>query len=978
MFSQRLRRGNMEMFRLARTTRVFERGCSGVTGSRSSRLDQQHLTTHRQLQSARWDVSGAQSQMFVGRHDARATLQSLWSEVTTQQQAALVSIEGPPGFGKSHLMRHFNSEVDASLSLHAQGEQDEQHLEFGILHQLLRRLEVPKSSILSTLHVGTGIDQDPLAVGSAIIELFDKWAVDGLLLTIDDIHLGDTDSLRALVFALRRLTRVPILTVISHDTGGASRLPSPLARFIADSATRVVLPPLDAGDVVELAKHHGFADVSRSVIDRLVSVSGGSPLIISALLDELDVVDLNDARFPLRAPSTYAELVEDRLAQCSEEAVAFVHAAAILADGNTAVLIAQIAQVDLWNAALDECVEAGLLEVVGVNVIRFVHPMTRSSVFHQISSQNRAALHLRAAGLLASIDSIRALEHRVAASPGVNDDLAQQLIDQADVDRSVNAWVAAAERYRMAIELSSPDSDVRQEATLGLVDSLALEGDHLLLGRARSTVEAFEVSALRSYALGRIRGMTGAWTDAEVRFAEAWDLFEADSPTTLGARICGEAARCAIVGGRGTQALEWLTSAMGFANIEPSTQNDLMALWALAMGISGRASEALAALEGFGEPSSNPNSAELDMLSGRGALRVWQGDLAKARDDLLLVVQSTRSRGPIHSMLYASQFLADVSYRLGKWDEAIVTAEDAVAIARDSGDKWALPMLHAVASFPQSARGNFDEATEHVIAARAAIVSSGDISNRVYVAMAAARLAFAQRDHDAVIDALKHLAAMSHLDGVREPGVQPWQPLLAWAFTMSGEVDKAGTLLDEVQDIIDHEDLPSVDLALARERARLLAGQDPEAALGVLDAASSLADRISDRVFDRARFDLLRGHLLRRNGRSKEAVASLQAARERLAALGAKPWISDTERELALCGVDLGAESRVRPSAFALLTPHESRVANLVIDGMTNRQIAAELVVSVKTVGYHLGNIYMKLGVHSRVQMVKALAGAEA
>lgn len=144
---------------------------------------------------------------------------------------------------------------------------------------------------------------------------------------------------------------------------------------------------------------------------------------------------------------------------------------------------------------------------------------------------------------------------------------------------------------------------------------------------------------------------------------------------------------------------------------------------------------------------------------------------------------------------------------------------------------------------------------------------------------------------------------------------------------------------------------------------------DPERAVAVLDATSDLIDSIPDRPFDRARFALLHGQLLRQVGDTDRAEPVLRQAQATFFALGAAPWFADTSEELICCGV----RPEVRPDMPGGLTAHEGRVAGLVAESLTNRQVAAELVVSVKTVSYHLGNIYAKLGVHSRVQMVKAL-----
>ena len=149
-----------------------------------------------------------------------------------------------------------------------------------------------------------------------------------------------------------------------------------------------------------------------------------------------------------------------------------------------------------------------------------------------------------------------------------------------------------------------------------------------------------------------------------------------------------------------------------------------------------------------------------------------------------------------------------------------MTAEDAADNARDLGNTWALPMLHAAASFPHSGRGDFAAAADHVAAAVEAIISTADTPNRLWTAIAQARLAQAQRDPDGVITALTPMWEMVQLDGVRGPGVQPWQPVLAEALTVSGAPDRATRILDVVEPVARDRRLTVVQVAIERERAR--------------------------------------------------------------------------------------------------------------------------------------------------------------
>jgi DNA-binding NarL/FixJ family response regulator len=118
--------------------------------------------------------------------------------------------------------------------------------------------------------------------------------------------------------------------------------------------------------------------------------------------------------------------------------------------------------------------------------------------------------------------------------------------------------------------------------------------------------------------------------------------------------------------------------------------------------------------------------------------------------------------------------------------------------------------------------------------------------------------------------------------------------------------------------------------------------------------------------FGRALLELAYGSFLRRTGRRTAAAAQLEAARKTFAGLDARPYLERCEHELAACGL---TPARRQDRSSVHLTPQELAVARLVVKGLTNREAAAELVVSVKTVEYHLGKVYAKFGITSRTQL---------
>jgi DNA-binding CsgD family transcriptional regulator len=127
-------------------------------------------------------------------------------------------------------------------------------------------------------------------------------------------------------------------------------------------------------------------------------------------------------------------------------------------------------------------------------------------------------------------------------------------------------------------------------------------------------------------------------------------------------------------------------------------------------------------------------------------------------------------------------------------------------------------------------------------------------------------------------------------------------------------------------------------------------------------------------ALDQARTQALYGAFLRRAGERQAAGDQLRAARDTFARLGAMPFLDRCDAELLACGL---AVDRPAGQVDSLLTRQEQAVARLVCAGKSNREVAAELIISVKTVGYHLGNTYAKLGINTRTQLAAMLGSPD-
>jgi len=193
-----------------------------------------------------------------------------------------------------------------------------------------------------------------------------------------------------------------------------------------------------------------------------------------------------------------------------------------------------------------------------------------------------------------------------------------------------------------------------------------------------------------------------------------------------------------------------------------------------------------------------------------------------------------------------------------------------------------------------------------------------------------------------------------------DPNALQWAPDLVEAYVRVGRHDDAAAALTR-------------HLAHGRGGWARAAGERCHGLLAADDAFDlpfRRALELHDTPFETARTELCYGERLRRAGRRTEARVQLHAALERFDRLGAKPWAKRARGELRASGAHV---SRRAPGATERLTPQELQVALTVARGATNREAAAALFLSPKTIEFHLRNIYRKMGVRSRTELVARL-----
>jgi DNA-binding CsgD family transcriptional regulator len=357
-------------------------------------------------------------------------------------------------------------------------------------------------------------------------------------------------------------------------------------------------------------------------------------------------------------------------------------------------------------------------------------------------------------------------------------------------------------------------------------------------------------------------------------------------------------------------------------------------------------------------------SGEFDQAAYFAECLTFTDRFSDAQNVLEPLVARCREDGRLTHLAYALVSLGRLHLRRGRLRESYATASEALTVAVDTGAAWTIGYALQGLARSEALLGRDEECTEHALRA---IEMGAETGGRCVQAPARHALGLMRLGRGESAEALAELeAAAEAVAEVREPGFMCHEPDLIEALVMTGRMDDArhaAALLAAAA-----ETGGSDWTKLAAARCLALTAEERDAA----HAVQLALDRCSEQVpgFDRARTHLVVGRRLRHAGRRSDARALLREAESEFDRCGAAPWAEQARRELSASGE---RARRRRPETRDELTAQEFQVAMIVADGASNREAAARLFLSPKTIEKHLGNAYRKLGVRSRTQLANRL-----
>ncbi len=927
------------------------------------------MSRGRALRSA---VVLAQGDQLFGRGRELALIGALLEAALGGQGGTLV-LSGEPGLGKTALLDAARERAGDALVLSCCGVEWEAQLPCSGIHELLRPFEPELADLPAPqrreLEVAFGLVEGDLVPGlhlfAAVLGLVLRASAQRpVVLIVDDLQWIDPVSRQAIAFMARRIDRDPVALL------AATR---PVAAPYPSLPEPVPVHPLDREAVGALAARRLGAALPDATIDELALASAGNPLaVVESAMHAGDRLWLRGSG--LQEPLPVGALIErgfsDRIAGMSEAAMSAAELVAVTVADDDALIRAAVAARGLPSAALIEAQDHAVLEVVHGRW-RFTHPLLRSIVDRRTDPTDRRRAHAAIAQVAS--DSRLVAWHAAAAAEGPDAMLAGALIEAAERFEVRGGALAAAVAFERAAELT-PEPELAAERFIEAARAARSAGTPLpqvtaLTDRALrlATTEGTRIRAEHQSLFARaLTADSLGLHDEMLELADRALSIDAGIAVDLlrmmlnDAVLIGDAERFAVARARlvdaraTTELTRWQEVAIdstltcyGVLYGEP----DAGAALTTGRRVAGILRDEAPLLRHLGGSAS---------LVVEGLAWLEEFTLADAIADALgsLAVD----QGDASGELISSLIVCEVGLRRGEWDRVVAAAERARELTQLTGIASNGASCEAHAQYVLGARtGSVDVAVVEAIERTVREISVLLTLETTGAARGVAALT--RGDYAEAVAHFEQVARWKRQAGQVEPCTGTWPVDHLHALVLVGATDEAQDRLRELQDYADRTGRRWALAACAWFAAML----EPSDELAFAAFAEALERYPEARApFEEARTRLAFGERLRRAGRRAEARVHLEAAAAAFTQLQAAPWVARAERELAASGKGV---RRAAPHERDELTLQERRVAELIIAGASNKQAAAELFLSPKTVESHLGRIYRKLGVTSRTQL---------
>jgi DNA-binding CsgD family transcriptional regulator len=913
--------------------------------------------------------------VLYGRDLEQDRIGALIDAARASRSGALV-LRGEPGIGKTALLEDARERAFDLHVLAARGVESESELPFAALHQLVRpalgRLDqlpaAQATALRGALGLGDGSGEERFLVFAGCLSLLSELAEEQpVLCLVDDAHWLDAASADALRFVARRLDAEGIVLLFAAREGE-------VRAFDAADVPSLQLDGLDVEAAGQLLTERVRVPTAPTVRDRLVEQTLGNALALIEVPTALSDAELSgDEPLPEALPLSHhvQSVFLERVRRLPDESQLLLLVIAA-DDSESSALIARAGAVLGLNAdALEAPEHAGLVSVSETR-LEFRHPLVRSAVYGAATSGERRAAHRALATALADDEeqADRRAWHLASSALEPDEDVVQALEQAAERAEQRAAYMAAARALERAADLSS-DEAARGRRLTGAARCASTAGaDEHAVGLARRALllvdEPAHLAALR-FVLGLAELRRGRPLDGVPLLIQgARELEPVDHAGAFELLMWANWAAWQA----GDTPAQVQTSRLA-ATLDPG-DNDESAFVANLLGgfaamLQADTAEGTRLLESALEWGATADSSLHVFQASMGAF--WLGDDERFSALLNRAAALARECGQFGMLAEVLGRRAGQLALVQQFDQATLAGVEAIELARELGADNLELLPRAILAFVSALRGDDDEARQQAEDAYERGTAHGF---PVPVVIAIYALAFLDLGRGRWTNALERLEALAdERSGVADVFMATISaPDRLEAAVRAGRPEQGREALALFEEWATQAGASWAQPRL--ESCRALIAEGDQATEHFEEA---LLLRAEARSFDLARIRLLYGEHLRRERRPSDARTHLRAALEGFERFRAEPWAERARGELRATGE---TARRRDPSTRGQLTVQELQIARYAAEGLANKEIAAMMFLSKRTIDYHLRNIYVKLGIASRTQLAGLRLGDEA
>jgi DNA-binding CsgD family transcriptional regulator len=942
---------------------------------------------------------GGSTVLLLEREAQVAALEAL-ADAARHGGGRFVVIEGSAGIGKTRLLAEGRAIAGSAEMrvLAARGGEFEGEFAYGIVRQLFEPLLASASPDLrAELLSGPAALVEPLFGASRLAASQDASAegsfalLHGLywlaanvalqqptLLAIDDLHWADTPSLRWLLYLTRRLEGVPLLVAAAaRPPEGESRDPALVVELIADPEAAAIRPePLGRASIAVLARESHGLEPDDAFCAAVETATGGNPLFVGAVLDA--VAREGTSPTAEQVPRLLdigghgvSRVVGLRLARLQPEALALLRAASILGDGTELRQAAALADVNTseLGAAAAALVRLDLLR--REDPLEFFHPVVRTAVYETLDVVERDAAHRSAAELLlkAGAQPESAAGHLLRVAPqddpfvvstlrrAAERSLAQGAADAAVgyLSRALAEQIDPVARAEVLVELGFAERRTNGPAA---ADHLRA-GLELLADRSRRCAVALE--------LGRVLWFTDRVAEALAVFGRALDEVDRKRDPDLHELLLAELISSAWWVAQTYPIAEATIGELDLDALHGGLGSEMLlatiAHYEYRLGL--RRERAIELARRALVPGNLPASGSLAFIYAVTALR-GSGLPDEAVSIFNEAVAQARRRGDVFNVAYMLMWRGQCQTDRGDLRAAVADLREAIDLSVAHGMLAAWPYNIGFLAHALLEQGEADEA--------ARVIDQGDFPEQlpldqfhlVYVGLYRGRLRIETGSPERGVDDLLQVGETVRRLPFDNPSCVPWRAWAAEGLRLLDRKDEARALADE-------------ELALARRWGDPYAIGASLRVLGLVEGGTPGIELLREAVevlagsearLEHAHALVDLGAALRRANRRAEARELLREGVDLARRVGAFGLAGRANDEIAATGA---RPRKVIQTGLDALTASERRVAQLAAEGMSNKEIAQTLFVTIKTVEVHLSHAYRKLEISSRAQLDEGL-----